>query len=329
MINGIKTYVATPKVDYPRDKAIIYLPDVFGLELPNSRVRCPPSSQPNLLLLFLLTNPIHWQLLVDDFARNGFKVYAPDLYEGEPVPPDALTTVCRPLSPHCPSLALTMTHIQGNFDFPAWLGKHGPKHTGERARKVIEGLKGQGITVYGGTGYCYGGTIQTSIWGCAAMLNPSLFQLARLVFDLAFDNVIQVAVVAHPSLLKPEDLDVRYSSVDILTSPLSVIPLQTYITKSTAPLLINSCELDEAFPKSFAETADQRFAYFAPGYRRTHYEGASHGFAVRGDIVREYVSSLHCPEAHSASLVQSKPAVKTAKEGAFKGSVEWLIKYLQ
>jgi len=224
VINGIKTYVATPKADYPKDKAIIYLPDVFGLELPNNR------------------------LLVDDFARNGFKVYSPDLFEDDPIPADALST--------------------GKFDFPTWLGKHGAEHAGKRARKVIEGLKGQGITVYGGTGYCYG---------------------ARLVFDLAFDNVIQVAVVAHPSLLKPEDLD-------------------TYIAKSKAPLLINSCEEDDAFPKTFAETADQKFAKFAPGYRRTYYEGASHGFAVRGDI--------------------SKPTVKTAKEGAFKESVEWLIKYL-
>ena len=73
----------------------------------------------------------------------------------------------------------------------------------------------------------------------------------------------------------------------ILESPLSVIRSQTYIAKSKAPLLINSCELDNAFPKPFAEAADQKFANFAPGYRRTYYEGASHGFAVRGDVVRE------------------------------------------
>jgi dienelactone hydrolase len=225
-INGIKTYVATPKVDYPKDKAVIYLTDVFGIDLPNNR------------------------LLADDFARNGFKVYAPELFEGDPVGPDALST--------------------GTFDLPTWLGKHSADHTGKRARKVIEGLKGQGITVYGGTGYCYG---------------------ARLVFDLAFDNIIQVAVVAHPSLLKqPEDLD-------------------TYVEKSKAPLLINSCEDDGAFPKSFAEAADKKFAGFSPGYRRTYYEGASHGFAVRGDV--------------------TKPTVKAAKEGAFKESVEWLIKYAQ
>ena len=42
------------------------------------------------------------------------------------------------------------------------------------------------------------------------MLSLFLFQIARLVIDLAFDNAIQVAVVAHPSLLKHEDLDVRH-----------------------------------------------------------------------------------------------------------------------
>ncbi|KAH9998000.1 dienelactone hydrolase endo-1,3,1,4-beta-D-glucanase [Russula vinacea] len=212
-INGIKTYVAAPKVDHPKDKAVIYLTDIFGLELPN-----------NLALV------------------------APDLFEGDPAPPDALT---------------------GTFDLPTWLGKHSAEHTRKRVRKVIENLKGKDITVYGATGYCYG---------------------ARLVFDLAFDNVIHAAVVAHPALLEPKDFD-------------------TYIEKSKVPILINSCEEDNTFPKSFAEAADKKFEGFAPGYRRTYYEGASHGFAVRGDV--------------------SKPTVKAAKEGAFKESVQWFIKYLQ
>ena len=108
MINGIKTYVATPKVDYPKDKAIIYVPDVFGFELPNNRVRCPPSSQPDLLSL--LTSPVHWQLLADDFARNGFKVYFPDLFEGDPVPTEALNSVCHPLSRYI----ITRAHNDSN-----------------------------------------------------------------------------------------------------------------------------------------------------------------------------------------------------------------------
>jgi dienelactone hydrolase len=90
VINGIKTYVATPKVNYPKDKAVIYLTDVFGHELPNNLVlRYSPFSRSELI------NPI--QLLSDDFANNGFKVYTPELFEGDPVAPDAFTTVCHPL----------------------------------------------------------------------------------------------------------------------------------------------------------------------------------------------------------------------------------------
>ena len=40
-INGIKTYVATPTKDYPKDKALIYICDIYGLELPNNLVRIP------------------------------------------------------------------------------------------------------------------------------------------------------------------------------------------------------------------------------------------------------------------------------------------------
>jgi hypothetical protein len=83
------------------------------------------------------------------------------------------------------------------------------------------------------------------------------------------------------------------------------------------------------FPKSLREEADQKFASFALGYRRTYYEGASHGFAVRGDLVRLHVLHSAIPILILHRRVQSKPTVKAAKEGAFKESVEWLIKYLQ
>jgi hypothetical protein len=53
------------------------------------------------------------------------------------------------------------------------------------------------------------------------------------------------------------------------------------------------------FPKSMCEAADEKFANFAPGYRRDYYEGASHGFATRGDPVRVHVFSHGYPEVHS------------------------------
>ncbi|KAI0000641.1 hypothetical protein BJV74DRAFT_882710 [Russula compacta] len=48
-----------------------------------------------------------------------------------------------------------------------------------------------------------------------------------------------------------------------------------------------------------AQTADEKFAAFVPGYHRTYFPGAHHGFATRGDL--------------------KDPTIKAAKEGAFKG----------
>ena len=37
-IGGVDTYVATPSGDYPKDKVILFLTDVFGPQLINARV---------------------------------------------------------------------------------------------------------------------------------------------------------------------------------------------------------------------------------------------------------------------------------------------------
>ncbi|KAH0836456.1 alpha/beta-hydrolase [Lanmaoa asiatica] len=79
------TYVATPTIDYPKDKAILFLPDVFGIELINSQfqdVDCNES-----------------QLLADDFARNGFQVYVVDYLNGDAFPLD-MFNVATPLISH-------------------------------------------------------------------------------------------------------------------------------------------------------------------------------------------------------------------------------------
>ena len=39
-IGGVKSYVATPAGEYPKEKAILFLPDAFGLELINNQVCC-------------------------------------------------------------------------------------------------------------------------------------------------------------------------------------------------------------------------------------------------------------------------------------------------
>ncbi|TBU38859.1 alpha/beta-hydrolase [Dichomitus squalens] len=227
-IGGVEVYVATPTIDYPKDKAILFLTDVFGLPLPNNK------------------------LLADDYARNGFKVYAPDLFGDDAVPPDALNP-------------------GSSFDLMGWLEKHSVDSKLPIIRQLIAALKTQGITKFAAIGFCYGG---------------------RPAFILGFTNEIDVVAVSHPSLLQiPVDLE-------------------RYAAHSKAPLLINACEFDPQFPRSAGQNADELFGggKFAPGYEHTYWEGCTHGFAVRGDL--------------------SDPKVKAGREGAFKATVEFLIKYL-
>ncbi|PIL35178.1 hypothetical protein GSI_02968 [Ganoderma sinense ZZ0214-1] len=227
-IAGVQVYVATPTIDYPKDKAILFLTDVFGLPLSNNK------------------------LLADDFARNGFKVYVPDYFDNDALPEDALNP-------------------GSNYDFMGWLGKHPAAGTLPTIRALIAALKAEGITKFAVAGFCYG---------------------ARPGFDLAYTGEIDIVAVSHPSLLKiPEDLE-------------------KYAAESKAPLLINSCTIDQQFPPEAQTQADDILGggKFAPGYTRTYWEGCTHGFAVRGDL--------------------SDPNVKAGKEGAFKATVEFLIKYL-
>ena len=109
-------------------------------------------------------------MLADDFARTGFKVVMPDIFDGEPVPADGLN----------PGV---------NFDFMAWVGRHPTDRVLTIVRSVMEVLKSEGVTKFASMGFCFG---------------------ARPSFDLAFTGEVQVVAVAHPSLLKiPDDLEVR------------------------------------------------------------------------------------------------------------------------
>lgn len=115
---------------------------------------------------------------------------------------------------------------------------------------------------------------------------------ARYVFDLAFVSEIKVAAVAHPSMLEvPGDLE--------------------QFKKTSVPLLICSCETDPQYSQEKQATGDEILGggkMEADVYKRVYYPGCTHGFAVRGDM--------------------SKPEVRAGKEGAFKETAQWFLKYL-
>ncbi|KAJ7109638.1 dienelactone hydrolase endo-1,3,1,4-beta-D-glucanase [Mycena crocata] len=157
------------------------------------------------------------------------------------------------------------------FDRERWWSAHGQAQIRPRIDSVLTALKLEGVAAFAATGYCLG---------------------ARYVVDLAFDDVIKVSAISHPGrLVVPDDLE-KYAAV------------------SKAPLLINSCTDDRAFPLEAQAQADTILGggKFSPGYHREYFEGCSHGFAVRGDLC--------------------DPKVKAGREGAFKACVEWFLKYL-
>ncbi|KAI0369105.1 alpha/beta-hydrolase [Pilatotrama ljubarskyi] len=225
-IGGVECYVATPKGEYSKEKVVLFLSDGFGIPLVNNK------------------------LLVDDFARNGFRTIMPDLFQGDAIPSDALN---RP-----------------DFDRAGWMARHGPDSWKPVLDAVVASLRAEGVTWIGTTGYCFG---------------------APPAWYLALKGESKVTVVAHPSRLQiPEDLE-------------------EYRDKAKAPLLINSCETDQAFPQEAQAKADEILGggKFAPGYERTYWEGCNHGFAVRGDM--------------------SNPKIKAGKEGAFDATVKFFKKY--
>ncbi|KAH9933392.1 alpha/beta-hydrolase [Fomitopsis serialis] len=231
-IAGVECYVTEPLGTQSQEKAILYLTDAYGHRFVNN------------------------QVLADDYARNGFHVIMPDLFQNDAVPsfvpPDASIS-------------------KEEFDVAAWVDRHPPETVLGDVSEVITALQERGIRTFAGLGYCFGG---------------------RIAIELASVEVISVCIVSHPSFWKvPDDME-------------------KYLAESKAPLLINSCEVDDMFPKEAQAKVDAILGggRFRPGYERTYWEGCVHGFAVRGDM--------------------SNPSVRAGKEGAFKASVEFLRKHL-
>ncbi|GJE95617.1 alpha/beta hydrolase [Phanerochaete sordida] len=154
-IDGIDCYVATPKGDYDKNVVVLMLTDIFGLALVNNK------------------------LLADDFARHGFKVVVPNLFQ-EPAPADGLNP-------------------GSTFDLGAWFGRNGVDYSEPRARKVLAALKAQGIAKVGVTGYCYGARTGFNLAfenAIAALVvaHPSLLQVPQDMETLKAKSNVPVLI---------------------------------------------------------------------------------------------------------------------------------------
>ena len=93
--------------------------------------------------------------------------------------------------------------------------------------------------------------------------------------------------------------------------------MQEYFNKAKAPLLINSCETDPMFPQEAQKIADEMFSgKFAPGYERTYWDGCTHGFAVRGDLVRLIRNTIipH-PDIAGTPIYRATPRSRLERRG--------------
>jgi len=184
MIGGVECYVATPTLDYPRDKAVLVLPDLFGAQLINTQV-CLPRLMSAINSIDIFYSVAYCgRFCCERFLRehHGFRnltqlihvceqTVIPDYLNGDPVGADEI-----------------LTGPGKSIDLTKWLQSHTQAHTRPPLDNVINELKEQGIRELGASGACFAG---------------------RYVFDLALENIIKVAAVSHPSLLKiPDDLEV-------------------------------------------------------------------------------------------------------------------------
>lgn len=95
-IGGVNCYVGTPSKGYDKTKAVLYLSDVFGMQLINNQVGCCHTYTSMLCFCFhcccqiKLNHHPTLKLIVDSFADNGFLV---SLF-GRSLRRTALTIMC-------------------------------------------------------------------------------------------------------------------------------------------------------------------------------------------------------------------------------------------
>eukprot|EP00249_Psilotum_nudum_P015661 c25454_g1_i2 orf=85-795(+) len=146
--------------------------ELFG-HLASYVVECPSSKAAVILVSDVFGfGPPNLRKLADKIAIAGYLVVVPDLLNNEPFNP-SVTSVSE------------------------WRKKHSPAEAVEDVKKVIEVLKGKGITSIGAAGMCWG---------------------AKVVVELAKEDDLKAAVLCHPSLVTVEDIKVVKTPIAILAA---------------------------------------------------------------------------------------------------------------
>ncbi|KPI38143.1 Protein AIM2 [Cyphellophora attinorum] len=114
-LGGENVYLSYPRRNQT-EYGILYLTDIFGNALVNNK------------------------LLADSLARAGYFVAMPDLFQGDPVPVDA------------------MSNPNSGFNMTEWRARHPQSQVEGIIETAIEAVRSEfGTTKLGATGYCFGG----------------------------------------------------------------------------------------------------------------------------------------------------------------------------
>ncbi|KAK3175600.1 hypothetical protein Dsin_033016 [Dipteronia sinensis] len=211
-VGELDTYIAEPE-SKSKAKTIIFLVDIFGFEFNNTR------------------------LLADNYAKQGFYVYVPDILKGDPLPISFLNNVEPPLKDQ--EQAGLIDKAKNTAIVAGTLGTWLPKHTEATVKPIIDDFikhvrSVPGTSKIGTIGFCFGGryAILTAHDGptsvdAAYACHPSLVAIPG-----DFDPVtkpLSLAVGTKDSLLDDKSNDQIKDILDKKSSPTELVKYEDQI----------------------------------------------------------------------------------------------------
>ena len=252
-----------------------------------------PSTPARLLLLLTNGTGIHSpnnQHQADLFARNGYLVFMPDMFSGDPAPnlkPEE--NAPDPNASWLDTVKLKAAETAKSFMLDMWLARHTAEKVVPVVRAVLEQAREEfadavahGDGVYA-VGYCFGGKYVLTLAGDGEE-GEVMGQAAQERVEngtIRRGPEIKAGVCAHGTLVSRED-------VKGVKSPMQLVCVDE----------------DPLFPGDVLEEGKKSMDENEIDYEVEVYQGVPHGFAVAGEY-----------ESKSIMDAQSK---------AFDGMVRWL-----
>lgn len=263
-LGGVDTYISKP-ADYPHSpsKLLLLLTGATGLHSDNNQIQA------------------------DNFAREGYLVVMPDMFNDDPLPGTA--TYEEEKDPSViEQIKMRAAETAKSFLIDMWLARQTPEKVLPIVHKVIDAAKDEfadAVASGGGiysVGYCFGGRMTLLLAG----EKPNAPVWGQKPQDEESGTVkngpfIKAGAIAHATLVSREDFE-----------------------GTKAPLAFILVDDDQLFPNDVREHGDKYLKENKVEYEFKTYSGVPHGFGVVG----EYQDAT----------------IKAAQEEAFAQMLAWL-----